>query len=84
VGLVFYGSAHAPPRSPARGDSRRACSTAVHLVAVGIAIACATPADADTLLRNADAALFAAKADGRGTWRLYDERMQRSALSRAA
>jgi diguanylate cyclase (GGDEF)-like protein len=57
----------------------------VHVGAsVGIAIASATPADAETLLRKADAALFAAKADGRGTWRLYDERMHRSALSRAA
>ncbi|WP_260596591.1 EAL domain-containing protein [Sphingomonas endolithica] len=46
---------------------------AVHLGAsVGIAV---TPADGDDpaeLMRNADLALYAAKADGRGTFRRYD------------
>ena len=44
-------------------------------VSVGITMA---PKDGDTpavLMKNADLALYRAKADGRGTWRFYDLRM---------
>jgi predicted signal transduction protein with EAL and GGDEF domain len=38
--------------------------------------------DADQLLRRADVALYAAKRDGRGTWRCFDADMDKDALSR--
>ncbi|RKK03597.1 EAL domain-containing protein [Pseudoroseomonas wenyumeiae] len=47
---------------------------------IGFATADAAGADADALLRDADIALYAAKAAGRGTWRAFrpdmDARMQ--------
>jgi diguanylate cyclase (GGDEF)-like protein/PAS domain S-box-containing protein len=53
---------------------------------IGTSIGVATfPEDAregDQLLGRADLALYAAKASGRGTWRLFDGRMQRIATER--
>jgi diguanylate cyclase (GGDEF)-like protein len=42
---------------------------------VGIAMAPADGIDPHTLLMNADLALYAAKADGRGTYRFFEQRM---------
>ncbi len=42
---------------------------------VGIALAPAHGTDPDMLLKNADLALYAAKADGRGTWRFFEQSM---------
>ena len=53
---------------------------------IGTSIGIATfPEDAregDQLLGRADLALYAAKASGRGTWRLFDARMQQIATER--
>ena len=38
----------------------------------------------ETLFRNADLALYAAKADGKGTWRLYAPELYEAALQRLA
>ncbi len=51
-------------------------------VSIGIALA---PRDGDTpeaLYRNADLALYRAKASGRGTWRLFDPTMDRQLQDR--
>ena len=42
---------------------------------IGVAIAPTDGADAETLIRNADLALYAAKADGRGVHRFYSAEM---------
>jgi diguanylate cyclase (GGDEF)-like protein len=42
---------------------------------IGLAVA-ADAGQYDALLRRADTALYAAKADGKGSWRLYDPGMQ--------
>jgi len=49
---------------------------------VGIAIAPEHGDDAETLIRNADLALYAAKADGRGVHRFYREELLAGAQSR--
>lgn len=50
---------------------------------IGVAIAAPdTTTTADELLREADAALYAAKAAGRGRWAVYDERMRAAAMAR--
>ncbi len=44
-------------------------------VSVGIALAPGDSTNADTLLKNADMALYRAKADGRGTFRFFEPEM---------
>ena len=58
-------------------------------VSIGVALAAAiagpsTPPSADLLLRNADAALNRAKADGRNRWVFYDDALRQSHLERRA
>ena len=54
----------------------------VSRASIGLAV-CNKPEDASTLLRRADAALYAAKAAGKGRWRSYDPFM-RSPLRRGS
>lgn len=49
---------------------------------VGIALSPANGADADALIRNADLALYAAKADGRRSWRFFEPEMDAQAQAR--
>ena len=49
---------------------------------VGIAIAPPTGSCLDSLVRDADLALYAAKADGRGTWRFFEPEMHSEARDR--
>src|SRR4030095_13027258 len=49
---------------------------------VGIAIAPSTGSNSDSLVRDADLALYAAKADGRGTWRFFEPEMHSEAKDR--
>ena len=44
-------------------------------VSIGIAMSAGADDDADILLKNADLALYRAKADGRGTWRFFEPEM---------
>jgi predicted signal transduction protein with EAL and GGDEF domain len=48
-------------------------------VSVGIALADDSTISTDTLLRNADLALYRAKAAGRGTWRFFEHGMDTQA-----
>ena len=57
----------------------------VHISAsVGIALAPHDGSDGDELLKNADMALYAAKADGRGIFRFFDPAMDAAAQARRA
>lgn len=51
---------------------------------IGVAIAPYDGSDSETLIRNADLALYAAKADGRGVHRFYAEQMLEGARNRQA
>jgi diguanylate cyclase (GGDEF)-like protein len=44
-------------------------------VSIGIAVAFGEGESSDTLLKNADLALYRAKSDGRGTWRFFEPEM---------
>lgn len=61
-------------------DGNRAIVT----VSIGIAIASARGADADLLLKNADMALYRAKADGRNTYRFFAAEMDAQVQARRA
>jgi diguanylate cyclase (GGDEF)-like protein len=58
--------------------------TVVIGVSVGIALAGDREIDADTLLKNADMALYQAKGGGRGIFRVFEADMERQLLSRLA
>ena len=51
---------------------------------IGIAIAVDTETRPEDLLRDADAAMYHAKEQGKGRWELFDEEMRERALSRHA
>jgi diguanylate cyclase (GGDEF)-like protein len=51
---------------------------------VGIAVSPENGADLDTLLRNADAAMYAAKSTGRNRYQFFSEEMNRRAVERIA
>jgi diguanylate cyclase (GGDEF)-like protein len=51
-------------------------------VSIGITLADHTDLEADQLLRRADMALYAAKREGRGTWRWFEPAMEDDALLR--
>jgi diguanylate cyclase len=53
-------------------------------VSIGIAIFPADGGDAEALLRNADTALYRAKADGRGTYRMFEPAMDARLRARRA
>ena len=51
-------------------------------LSIGIAITPLDWCDAETMLRNADVALYASKAAGRGTFRIFNPRMDRDTRER--
>jgi diguanylate cyclase (GGDEF)-like protein len=51
-------------------------------VSIGIATTADSTVDADTLLRNADMALYQAKAEGRGTYRIFEKQIELRLLAR--
>ncbi len=56
--------------------------TVISSTSIGIALAPDDGLDAATLLRNADLALYRAKADGRGTYSFFEESLNVAAQSR--
>ncbi|MBR1219150.1 EAL domain-containing protein [Bradyrhizobium sp. U87765 SZCCT0131] len=65
---------------------RRPCDCQGHRIdtdaSIGIAIAPQDGNDLDQLLKHADLAMYAAKADGRRTWRFFEPRMDARAKAR--
>jgi diguanylate cyclase (GGDEF)-like protein len=61
-------------------------SSTEHRLTASIGIVVTEPGDnqvtADALLRDADLAMYGAKAEGKATWRLFDETMRARAASR--
>lgn len=51
-------------------------------VSIGIAVYPDDGSDGETLIKNADSAMYCAKEEGRNTFRFYTEAMNQSALSR--
>jgi diguanylate cyclase (GGDEF)-like protein/PAS domain S-box-containing protein len=49
---------------------------------IGLALSSACGDQPDTLLRNADIALYQAKADGKARWAMFDARLEAQALER--
>ncbi len=57
-----------------------------HDITVGVSIGIAfadQPADAEAILRDADAAMYRAKSGGRGQWVVFDEELRRTAAARS-
>ncbi len=53
-------------------------------LSIGIALCDGAPADAESLLRGADLALYQSKGDGRGTWHFFEPAMAARAQTRHA
>jgi diguanylate cyclase (GGDEF)-like protein len=53
-------------------------------ISIGVAVAPTDAADPDQLLKNADLALYRAKADGRGTYRFFEAEMDARMQARRA
>ena len=65
-------------RASSRRSARPSTSTAIRSTigaSIGIAVAPGDGTDPDQLLKNADLALYRAKADGRGTYRFFEPEM---------
>jgi diguanylate cyclase (GGDEF)-like protein len=54
----------------------------INTCSIGISVFPGNGADAETLIQNADAALYAAKERGRGTWQFFTADMNEKALER--
>ena len=65
-----------PLRARAQGARRPRASMGISMVAGE------TAADADELIRNADAAMYIAKRDGKGGYRLFEPAMHEGVLAR--
>jgi diguanylate cyclase (GGDEF)-like protein len=65
---------------PMQIDGARICISC----SVGVAVGCAGGESPHELMRAADMAMYAAKADGPGRWRMFEPRMRDSAETRLA
>ncbi|GJG85477.1 hypothetical protein tb265_06580 [Gemmatimonadetes bacterium T265] len=80
---IALGGGAAPALRP--GASRADAPRHEARVGVSVGIAFAEPGvDADALLRNADAAMYRAKADGKGQYAVFDPALVEAAAERAA
>jgi len=61
---------------------RLPCGTIMPTVGIGIVMSDSRYEEADAVLRDVDIAMFAAKASGRGCFRLFDSSLRASALRR--
>ena len=79
-------AADAAERDPRGARACRSRSSSKELLvrcSLGISVADGeAPADADELLRNADAAMYIAKRDGKGGYRLFEPAMHEGVLAR--
>jgi len=81
--VILQHAANADAASELAGRIVKSISAPYHLndmrvgigVSLGISLASADAGSPDELLKNADLALYRAKADGRGTWRFYEAEM---------
>ena len=63
--------------------THQVCDVSLHIsCSVGIAIYPEDASDAEDLMRNADAAMYVAKAQGRNNFQFFSEEMNRNALDR--
>ena len=75
------------PNGSCRPSASRSISTAQRAivgVSIGIAVATERHISADVLLKNADMALYRAKADGRGGYRFFEAEMDAQMQARRA
>lgn len=61
---------------------RLSCATILPTVGIGIVLSDSRYDEADAVLRDVDIAMFAAKASGRGCFRVFDSTLRASALRR--
>ena len=72
------------PASPSDDEHASGFRAASVGISIGIAIGPRRGVDADTLFRNADIALYDAKASGRSTWSFYEPGMDAALAARTA
>ncbi|HEY0202818.1 MAG TPA: EAL domain-containing protein [Acetobacteraceae bacterium] len=65
-------------RCPFRLDGREVVVTA----SIGVALGCPDQTDAESVLRNADVAMYRAKSNGKGQFVVFDASMHRDSLAR--